>query len=126
MYAPLSGLVGAQPPTDIWVPSTTQNFGLGMQMPAYDPYFGWGSFVYAKAIQACGVGRLCFMTGAWGATDMPNTANTGYPIFSARADMLINTFGWFQYAGLAPWLADSSVATKLLSGDSSMKSPESR
>lgn len=110
MYAPLGGLVGNQQPIDVFVPDTTARFGLGMFQDMYDPYYGFGSFVYAKAAQACGVGRLCFMDTSWNATDIPNTANTGYPIYTARANMAINTYGWFQFAGQAPWLATASVA----------------
>lgn len=116
MYAPLGGLVGNQQPIDVQIPDTTQRFGLGMFQDMYDPFYGWGSFVYGKAIQACGVGRLCFMDLNWGATDIPNTANTGYPICVARAGMLINTFGWFQVAGQFPMLANASVAAGVAIG----------
>lgn len=110
MYTPLGGLVGNQQPIDVFVPDTTQRFPLGMFQDMVDEYYGYGSFVYGKAAQASGVGRLCFMDANWNATDIPNTANTGYPIVVARANMAINTYGWFQFAGQMPMLATASVA----------------
>jgi hypothetical protein len=116
MYAPLFSLVGNQQPIDVQIPDTTQRFPLGMQQDMVDEFYGWGAFVYGKAVQACGVGRLCFMDSVWGATDIPNTANTGFPIYIARANMAINTFGWFQFAGQMPMLATASVAAGVAIG----------
>jgi len=110
MYVPLNGYIGNQSPVDVQVPDTTQRHKLGMYQDMVDEVYGFGTFVYGKAVQASGVGRLCFMDSSWGATDIPNTANTGYPICVARANMLINTFGWFQIAGQMPYLANASVA----------------
>lgn len=110
MYTPLQGLVGNQQPIDIFVPDTTQRFPLGMYQDMVDEYYGWGTFVYGKAAAAIAVGILNYMDENWLATATPNTANTGYPIYCSRANMAINTFGWFQVAGQYPMKATASVA----------------
>lgn len=109
-FLPLTGVIGSQSPNDFWVPSTTQNHPLGYTMRAYDPYFGWGDFVYAKAAAAQETGSLVYFTNAYVATDIPNTANTGFPIAVAKSTMAQDTFGWYQTAGMAPWSASASVA----------------
>jgi hypothetical protein len=109
-FVPLNGLVGAQPPSDIWVPTTTQNFPLGYTMSGYDAYFGWGEFVYAKAAAAQEVGSLVYFTNAYVATDIPNTANTGFPVAVAKAEMAADSYGWYQTSGMAPWSATASIA----------------
>jgi hypothetical protein len=112
------GLLGAQAMGDIFVPDTTQRFALGQCVEAIDTdFFGWGQFIYGKASAAIALpGRLQFMDYQWNAADIPNTANTGYPVYVAKAQMAINTFGWFQVAGFAPIQTANSVAIGTATG----------
>jgi hypothetical protein len=116
-YASIAPALGLQNPTDIFVPDTTQRWPLGQRMHFVDAaYWGGGDFIYGKAAQASGVGRLVFPALDWAMTDIPNTAGTGLPIYVTKANMPINTFGWFQTSGLAPWLATASVAAGTVFG----------
>lgn len=109
-FANISGFVGNQAIGDIYVPNTTQQHPLGSVVEGVDPFFGWGKFVYAKAAAAQEVGSLCFLTYDYIATDIPNTANTGYPIVVAKAEMASGAYGWYQTEGMSPWSATASVA----------------
>jgi hypothetical protein len=115
-YVGNDGLVGAQPSSDIWVPSTDQNWPLGQMYNANDPGFGFGEFVYGKAAAAMGVGRCVYLTDLFVATDLPNTANTGTPVLFSAANMAINTYGWFRRAGMGPVAVNATVAAGVAIG----------
>ena len=51
MYAPINQ-VGIAPLNDWFSTDTTQRHALGMQVEAYDPYFGYGVFQYIKSNDA--------------------------------------------------------------------------
>lgn len=111
MYAVTSHFAGNQP-IDLYTPSTSQLHPLGMEIAAIDPnFFGGGKFVYGIAAAAMtSIGRLNFMTYQYAATDIPNTANTGFGICANTAVMAISTYGWFQVSGLIPVQTAASVA----------------
>lgn len=112
------GLLGNQPIGDIFIPDTVQRLPLGQVIEAVDvDFFGWGQFVYGKASAAIALpGRLQFADYQWNMADIPNTANTGYPVYVAKAAMAINTFGWFQIAGFSPIQTANSVAIGTATG----------
>lgn len=100
------------------VPSTTQNHLLGLKVSAADPYWGYGEFVYGKAAAALNVGNLVVSQSALlhSYDKMPNTANLGQPCLVAVNEMAINTFGWFQKAGIVPVKSTATVAAQAAVG----------
>lgn len=93
------------------VPDTTQRHVLGTKIDAVDPFWGYGEFVYGKAAAALNVGNLVVMQTTFGTFDkMPNTANLGQPCLVATNEFAINTFGWFQKAGVVPVKSTATVA----------------
>jgi hypothetical protein len=109
-YVGLNGVIGIQPMSDLYTPSTDQLFPLGQCSEGIDPVFGFGEFMYGKASAAMGVGRAVFFDGTFNAADVPNTANTGAPVLFAAANMAINTFGWFRRGGMGPAQVNATVA----------------
>jgi hypothetical protein len=109
MYAPLDLAIG-QSFSDWFEPDTEQRHSLGLRVRAYDPFWGTGDFVYAKAAAAQERGSACFMTHAWVATDIPNTANTGYPIYVSMQAMAQDEYGWYCCTGWVPISTANSVA----------------
>lgn len=106
-----SGLVGAQPIGDLFVPSTTQQFPLGQIIEAVDPAFGAGSFIYGKAGSAIALpGRMNHFDYQYASFDVPNAAGVGRSVFVNKAKMLVNTYGWFQFFGQCPVQVNASVA----------------
>ena len=119
MTAPVntSGLVGAQGIGDLFIPDTVQRFALGEYIDVVDPAFGWGQYIYGKAGAAIALpGRLNHFDYLYASFDVPNSAGVGRPVFVNKAKMLINTFGWFQLAGIAPVQAQASVAIAAQAG----------
>lgn len=109
MFAPLDQAVG-QAFGDWFAPDTTQRMPLGTKLTAVDPYWGYGEFVYAKAAGTQEKGSACFMTYQWVATDIPNTANTGYPVYVAMQSMIVDQYGWYQRSGFMVVSTANSVA----------------
>lgn len=112
MSSPLAlpGILGHQAAGDLMVPDTTAKVTLGTVMDFLDPYYGLQRMVYGKAAAAQETGSLVYFDNNWTATDIPNTANLGYPIAVAKANMAANSYGWYITQGLAPWSATASVA----------------
>lgn len=108
--ASLLGLLGTQSPGDAMIPDTTAKVTLGTAADFMDPYYGWQRLVYGKAAAAQEVGSLVYFDNNWTATDLPNTANQGFPVAVAKAAMGANTYGWYVVSGLAPWSATATVA----------------
>jgi hypothetical protein len=104
-YAPIHPVAGIQPFNTLFIPDTTQRWGYGMVMDAVDPYFGFGRFIYAKAVAAQVPGTVCVMSG-WPTTPVmtaaPSTANLGLPVYIAAQNFAINTFGWYCFEGVLP------------------------
>jgi len=112
MSSPLAlhGILGHQAAGDMMIPDTTAKVTLGTVIDFLDPYYGLQRLIYAKAAAAQEVGSLVYFDNSWVATDIPNTANTGYPIATAKAAMAANSYGWYCIQGLSPWSATASVA----------------
>ena len=112
MYSPIHPVVGIQAFNEVMVPDTTQRWTPGMIMDAVDPYFGYGRFVYLQSSGAVAPGRLQMVNDQTLITaDLPNTANTGFPIVVARQNFsAINQWGWWQLEGVCPLQAQASVA----------------
>lgn len=115
MFAPVN-YAGPQPFNDWFTPDTTQRVQLGLKVDAVDPYWGGGSFVYAKAGEALDKGNIVLLSAVFAATKVPNTANLGQPFMVAMATMAINTYGWFQISGLAVYKTNATVAADVAIG----------
>lgn len=116
MYSALNTMAGNQPFNDWFLPDTTQRHPLGMKVDAVDPYWGWGTFVYAKASGVVGKGLVCIVDATYLALGVPNAANQGFPLAVAMAQMAANTFGWFQVQGLAVYKTNATVAADVAIG----------
>jgi len=108
-FAPIHPVVGVQPFNTLFVPDTTQRWTLGMVMDAVDPYFGYGRFVYGKAVAAQAPGTMVNMSEVWTATAAASTAGLGLPVYWAAQNFAINTFGWYQIEGVIPATTSAAV-----------------
>lgn len=116
MYASLD-IAGNQAINDWFTPDTVQRFGLNMEMEAYDPFWGYGAFVYGKAAAALVKGNVVVQQTTLGSYDkVPNTANLGQNILVAMNSMAIATFGWFIKSGLAVYATNATVAANAAIG----------
>lgn len=106
-------LIGV-PPLDQWDATADARFPLGQVIESYDPYFGFGRFIYVKIVsQALLAGRLMQWDDAFLAIDNPNTGNTGRPVGvlkSRTASNASGVYGWLQTHGLAPVQAGTFAA----------------
>lgn len=112
MFAPISPFAGADPFNDYFVPTTEQNQALGLVVPALDPYWGFGEFMYVKSNDAILKGSLVELGTfpTFLATLVPNTANLGRPFGVAMNNMAAGTFGWVQISGFAVYKTNATVA----------------
>lgn len=115
-FAPVHSIIAAQPIADFFVPSTDQKFPLGMVLDGYDPYWGYGRFVYAKAAAAQTPGSLVTIDNVFVATATAGTANKGYPIFVVKEKMSTDYYGWYQFEGMSPVQVANSVAAGVVLG----------
>jgi hypothetical protein len=76
---------------------------------AIDPYFGYGRFVYLKAVAAQVPGTMVSWDNTFIATALPSTAALGRNVAFAAQNFAINTFGWYQLEGLAPLTTSAAV-----------------
>lgn len=114
--APLNG-VGYQPASDLFVPSTERLHPLGMTISAFDPYYGYGEFVYGKAAAAQECGSIVRVGDeVYTMEDYPNTANLGGAFLVAKCNMPADSFGWYQKSGLVPVSVTASVAEDVAIG----------
>lgn len=109
MFSPLTQAVG-QAFGGWFEPDTEQRMPLGISVDAWDPYWGFATFVYAKAGGTLEKGALVQLSNLMVATDIPNTANTGRSIYVTMNSMVVDEFGWFQRRGMAILSATASVA----------------
>lgn len=102
----------AQPIAAWFVPDTTQRHALGFKVDAYDPFWGYGEFVYGKAAAALNFGNVVVPQAALFSSfdKVPNTANLGQGVLIACNEFAISTFGWFQKAGIAVVKSTATVA----------------
>lgn len=111
MFAPVTPIAVAQPFGDWFTPDTTQRFPLGTKIDAVDPFWGYGEFVYGKAAEALNKGEIVRNQTTLGSfAKFPNTANLGQAVLVTMNTMAINTFGWFQKAGIAVYKVGATVA----------------
>jgi hypothetical protein len=111
MFAPIN-FAGPTPFNDWFVPDTTQRHPLGMQLEAFDPYWGYGLFQYIKSNDAIIKGSLVIVgtPPTYLGTLLPSTASLGAPFGVAMAPMASGTFGWIQLVGNAVYKTSATVA----------------
>jgi hypothetical protein len=105
-----------------WPPVTP-----GLIVPAEDPVWGGGEFLFAKASANIPLRAMCALTAVWNATNrnfdwnvsgVPNTAILGKMVAIAMADtggsavnaLTTGQFGWFMISGHSPVNGTVSVA----------------
>lgn len=116
-YVPIHPVLGSGPVNELWTPSATARWPVGMVLDAHDPYFGYGRFVYCKAGAADMPGRLVTLTTeAFVTADVADTANLGYPFLVARQIMTQDYYGWYQIEGMCPVQTGASVAAGVVAG----------
>jgi len=117
MFAPIN-FAGATPFNDWFVPDTTRRHPLGMEVEAYDPWWGYGKFRYVESDGAILKGSLvCVGTApTYLATLTPSTANLGQPVYVAMAPMADGTFGWVQSKGNAIYILSATAAANAAVG----------
>lgn len=91
----------------------------GAILKAYDPYWGAGEFIYARANGSVRAFGVCVFTPAFAAgesrwryeaTEVPNTANLGRTLAVSMRSLTSGQFGWFCIGGLFPVNCQASVA----------------
>lgn len=110
-YASIYPVAGMPATSDLMTPDTTQRFPLGMVCEAVDPYFGYGKFIYAKAVAAQVPGNLVTLDETFTATASAPTANSGFPIAVCRQNVPINGYCWYMTEGMGPVKTANSIAT---------------
>lgn len=110
MFAPLISYTGVQPFNDWFAPDTNQRLPLGTVIPAVDPFWGQGEFIYVKSNDAILKGSVCVWDELMQAALCPNTANLGFPLGVAMAPMAAGTYGWLQISGRAVYKTNATVA----------------
>jgi len=110
MFSALSPIAGTQPFNDWFTPDTTQRQVLGTVVPAADPYWGWGEFLYVKSNDAILKGSLVMWDEAYLGVLLPNTANQGFPFGVAMAPMASGVYGWLQISGRCVYKTNATVA----------------
>lgn len=100
--------------------SSTQKMPMGLMVEAEDPVWGGAELIYAKANGAIRNLGLCVLTPVfnattkrydWNATECPNTANLGRPVYVAMGGaMTSGQFGYFLTTGNVAINGSASVA----------------
>lgn len=111
MFAPIN-FAGATPFNDWFAPDTTQRHPLGMELDAYDPWWGYARFRYVKSNGTILKGSLCVVGTAPThlATLTPTTVNLGQEQCVAMAPMASGTYGWVQTVGNAIYILSATAA----------------
>ena len=80
--------------------STTQRHQLGEEVEAYDPDYGFGTFVYAKGVASTAVGSWVTLNpDDWTTTLLG--ANAIGPVGIAMSANVASQYGWYQRRGKA-------------------------
>lgn len=109
-------LIGSQPVGNFFTPDNIQRHPLGAIITFDDPYWGGGEAIYLAipTSSAFKVGEVVYWDNGYNATDIPNTANLGFPIALALNANASNAsqvqYGWFQISGQGVALSTASVA----------------
>lgn len=118
MYHPLY-TAGVSAIQSIFDADGTQRHPYGMNMDAFDPYWGGGRFVYCRATAAIRQFGLVAINAAfdstnkvwkWQATELANTANLGRTVGVAMTPAATDDFIWVCVQGLVPVNCSASVA----------------
>lgn len=111
MFAPID-FAGATPFNDWFTPDTTQRHQLGLELDAFDNYWGAATFRYVKSNDTILKGSLVRIGVAPThlAVLMPSTANLGQPVGVAMAPMASGTYGWIQVVGNAIYAMGATAA----------------
>lgn len=117
MFAP-TNFAGATPFNDWFVPDTTQRHPLGLEVQAYDPWWGHGTFRYVKSNDTILKGSVVCIGVAptWLATLTPTTINLGQPVAVAMYPMASGVFGWVQVEGNAIYAMGATAAANAAVG----------
>lgn len=110
MFAALAPYVGTTPFNDWFVPDTVQRHPLGVVVPAVDPYWGFGEFMYVKSAAAILKGSACMWDESFNADLLPSTATQGFPFAIAMAPIASGSYGWLQRRGRAVIKTNATVA----------------
>lgn len=110
MFAALAPYVGTTPFNDWFVPDTVQRHPLGVVVPAVDPYWGFGEFMYVKSTAAILKGSACMWDESFNAALLPSTATQGFPFAIAMAPIASGSYGWLQRRGRAVIKTNATVA----------------
>jgi hypothetical protein len=116
-YASVSGPIGYQQVAGFGLPDTTERMAPGFTTLFEDPYWGSLEAVYVRANGAIRQNGLVVLTPTlvsgrwrWDATEVPNMANLGRPLYVALTAMTSGQFGWVANAGVVPVNCQASVA----------------
>ena len=111
------GVVGNQQIALFGLPDTTERHQAGLTVIAEDPYWGPIEAVYVRANGTIRQGGLVVLTPTvvsgrwqWNATEVPNTANLGRPLYVSMTPMTSGQFGWVSNMGVIPVNCTASVA----------------
>lgn len=108
-YANISGVVGHPQVALFGLPDTTERLAAGFTALFEDPYWGSIEALYVRANGTIRQGGLVVLTQTlvagrwrWDATEVPNTANLGRPVYVAMTPMTVGQFGWVSNMGIIP------------------------
>lgn len=111
------GIIGNQQIALFGLPDTTERHAPGLTIMGEDPYWGSIEAIYVRANGSIRQGGLVVLTPSlvsnrwrWDATEVPNTANLGRPIYVAMTPMTSGQFGWVSNLGIIPVNCNASVA----------------
>lgn len=110
MFASLSPVLGSQPFNDWFAPDTTQRHPLGVVIPAVDPFWGQGEFMYIKSNDAILKGSSVAWDEVYQGVLLPSAVTQGFPFGIAMAPMASGTYGWIQLRGRAVIKTNATVA----------------
>lgn len=110
MFASMTPVLGSQPFNDWFVSDTVQRQPLGAVIPAVDPYWGTGEFIYLKSNDAILKGSVVIWDDTFNSVLVPNTANQGFPVGVAMYPAASGNYFWAQVRGLAVYKTNATVA----------------
>lgn len=117
MSASSMSIIGNQQIALYGLPDTVERHPAGLTVVAEDNYWGGGEFLYVRAGGSIRQNGLVVLTPSlqsgryrWDATEVPNTANLGRPVYVAMTAMTTGQFGWVQNMGIVPVNCNASVA----------------
>ncbi len=121
-----ASLIGVQHIDQCTAPDATSRLPhSGGVIPAVDPYWDGGEFIYAFFTAAVRAKGLVQFAPAFDATnkrwrfeaaELANTANLGRPVGVAVMPAAANTYGWVQVTGLTPVNSNAAVAASTAIG----------